>query len=370
MQPNIWDLLAKKLSGEASSQELDHLQELLKSNPDLHYPMQAVADLWHQPVPQQEDSQLAFTNHTARLRQLGVDLEGLPPAGPKRHQPLPRRYLLIATAVLSLGFLLYSLFAFPVAKEKPATAKLDKSEVSTRYGSRTKLVLPDGTQVWLNSGSKITYDKSYGNGTREITLSGEAYFDVLKNASLPFIIHTANLNIKVTGTAFNVKAFPTDKKTETSLIRGSIEVSFKNRPDQKIILHPSEKLISSNEDPAAAAGPAIVQPARRSNPVPEHPGIPVALVSHLTYTPADSTVVETSWMENKLIFRSETFEELGRQMERWYGYNISFTDEAIRKKRLTGTFEHENIRQALKALQLIAPFTYTINNNDISISTK
>ena len=126
----------------------------------------------------------------------------------------------------------------------------DKSEISTRYGSRTKLLLPDSTQVWLNSGSKLSYNKTYGNGTREVTLSGEAYFDVVKNPAHPFIIHTVNIDIKVLGTAFNVKSFPGEKNTETSLIRGSIEVTFKNRPSEKIILKPNEKLITANEEPA------------------------------------------------------------------------------------------------------------------------
>jgi len=75
-------------------------------------------------------------------------------------------------------------------------------------------------------------------------------------------------------------------------------------------------------------------------------------------------------MENKLIFRSETFEDLAVKMERWYGVTIRFADEAIRPKRLNGIFENETIQQALKALQLITPFTYKIDNNEVVISSK
>jgi len=94
------------------------------------------------------------------------------------------------------------------------------------------------------------------------------------------------------------------------------------------------------------------------------------MVSHLTYEPRDSTVIETSWMDNKLIFRSETFEDLAVKMERWYGVNIHFADDDIKPKKLNGTFENETIQQALKALQLITPFTYKMNKNEIIISSK
>jgi ferric-dicitrate binding protein FerR (iron transport regulator) len=243
----------------------------------------------------------------------------------------------------------------------------EKSEVSTKYGSKTKLVLPDGTQVWLNSGTKLSYTKAYGNRLREVSLSGEAYFDVVKNPERPFVIHTSKINIKVLGTAFNVKSYPGEKKTETSLVRGSIEVTFNSRPSEKIILKPNEKLIVSNEEE-----PEPVKPAK-NNLIPNivvHQQEPIIAISHLTYEPKDSTVIETSWMENKLIFRSESFEDLALRMERWYGISIRFGDEAVKKKKLNGTFENENIEQALQALQLIVPFKYIINKKEILIQRK
>ena len=78
-------------------------------------------------------------------------------------------------------------------------------------------------------------------------LTGEGFFDVTKNKGKPFIINTSSIKIKVLGTAFNVKAYPEDKQTETSLIRGSIEVTIRNRPNDKIILTPSEKLVVEND---------------------------------------------------------------------------------------------------------------------------
>jgi len=257
----------------------------------------------------------------------------------------------------------------PQKSTRPAE---DKSEVSTKYGSRTNLHLPDGTQVWLNSGSKLSYDKTYGNGKREVALSGEAYFDVIRNPALPFIIHTSSIDIRVLGTAFNVKSFPLEKNTETSLIRGSIEVFFRNRPLEKIILKPNQKLITANQAMVKDKENAAPSSAKEKTTVNDG-GVkvpPLALVSQLTYEPGDSTVIETSWMHNKLMFLSETFEDLAIKMERWYGVNIRFVNEQIKFKKLNGIFENESIQQALTALQLITPFTYSMNKNDILIAAE
>jgi len=372
----IWQLIAKKLAGEATPQELAELETLLRDNPDMHYPIQTVADLWHHATPDTENAHSAFAAHAERMKQLGTTLD-IPAETVPAHSK--RKYLVLSLVLLLLCLLGYQYRSIiftgtdeKLAAERMLASATDKSEISTRYGSRTKLLLPDSTQVWLNSGSKLTYDKTYGNGTREVSLSGEAYFDVVKNPAHPFIIHTGSINIKVLGTAFNVKSFPNEKNIETSLIRGSIEVTFKNRPSEKIILKPNEKLVTANEE--------LVKDSTQQKLLAEKTALlpsksqgrqePLVLVSHLTYEPHDSTIVETSWMDNKLIFRSETFDELAIKMERWYGISIRFTDEDIKPRRLTGVFENESLQQALKALQLITPFTYKMNKSEVIISSK
>lgn len=245
----IWELIAKKLSGEASIEELGELEDLLRANPDMHYPMQTVADLWHHTTPDTEDAHFAYAAHADRMKDMGITIDANP-AYTYPDTTHKRKYFLLPALLLILTAACYFIPSLvkPTVNQIPVKALADKSEVSTKYGSRTKLVLPDGTQVWLNAGSKLSYDKTYGNTIREVSLSGEAYFDVEKNPEHPFVIHTGSINIKVLGTAFNVKSFPGEKNTETSLIRGSIEVTFKNRPSEKIILKPNEKLITANEE--------------------------------------------------------------------------------------------------------------------------
>ncbi|HEX3023571.1 MAG TPA: FecR domain-containing protein, partial [Chitinophagaceae bacterium] len=238
------------------------------------------------------------------------------------------------------------------------------SEITTKNGSKSYLVLADGTKVWLNAGSKLSYDNDkYGDKLREVSLVGEAFFDVTKNPEKPFIIHTANMDIKVLGTAFNVRCYPNERKTETSLIRGRIEVTLKNRPSEKIYLKPNEKLTLLNDN---IVTPAIInsKSARNLVEVPEA----MVTIGHLTHLNIDSTIVETSWVENKLEFRSEAFEDVASKMEKWYGVNINIADEDLKKEHLTGSFETETVEQALLALQYTTKFRFTINKNAITIT--
>ncbi len=365
-QQQIWNLIAKKLSGEASDEELNLLTNLLKENPDLHYPMQTITDLWkHNKHHIKQISDNAFDKHISRMGAMNIhfDSEKLNDEendypGPDSFETKKRRkiktiffsafVILIAAAVMIKNIL-------PVFKEQPATLQKNLSEISTHNGSKTNVVLPDGTIVKLNAGSQLTYDKEYGNTIREVNLTGEAFFDVVKNKEKPFIIHTKKINIKVLGTTFNVKSYP-NEKTETSLVKGSIEITFKDNPNKKVILKPNEKLIVADKERPENFTKTLL------------PSEPAIAVSHLNYTRKDSTIIETAWVQNKLVFRNETFKELALQMERWYDISIHFNNPDMENLQFTGIFENETVQQALDALQLSAKFNYSVKDNEIEIS--
>ena len=231
-EENIWNLVAKRLSGEASDEELSELENLLRSNPDLHYPLQTIMDIWNQSHPQiDQEAGIAFEKHLGRMRNQNVDWDLRYPENGLREgkRKNNKKEWLLGLAAFLMAF---SVIALVFEKSHNSTetfqaassGQKNNSEISTKNGSKTNVILPDGSQVWLNAGSKLSYDKNYGNTIREINLTGEAFFDVVHNVEKPFIIHTSKMDIKVLGTRFNVKSYPTDKTTEATLIRGSIEV--------------------------------------------------------------------------------------------------------------------------------------------------
>lgn len=370
-QEQYWILFSKKLSGEASAAELAVLEQMVQEHPEWQYAIQNLEDLWKR-SPQEDKTagEDAFMLHLQRMQELNLSIEDngrarlIDPVEKKRNF----RWYWAAAAVLVILAGLWILD--PFTSRKPITTQLISSvnEISTRPGSKSKVQLPDGSVVWLNAGSTLTYNKDFGRENREVTLTGEGFFDVTKDKEKPFIISTESIKIKVLGTAFNVKAYPEDKKTETSLIRGSIEVTIRNRPNDKIILSPSEKLVVEND--IARVENRDREWERRTGNIArtELPAIRTLMsINKLKYNPVDSSVAEVQWVNNKLVFRDEAFRELAVRMERWYNVKIEINDERIAEERLNGIFETETIEQALGALKEFIPFQYQKEGNTILI---
>lgn len=369
-EERIWELMARKLAGEASTEELEELDQQLRTHPNLHLSLQAVADLWQRPAEgttnANETLHAAYQQHIERMRQMGISIQQaeenpwLLEGAQKRDRT--RTTWLIAASLLLIGAAAW--FFYQPASTTPraqAMVHAPLSEITTKNGSKTRIQLPDGTQVWLNAGSKLTYEKNFGNTLREVTLIGEGFFDVVRNEHKPFIIHTAKMDVKVLGTRFNVKSYPNDKTTEAALIHGSIEVTLHDRPVEKIILKPNEKIVVANTDTAASS------PINTTTTVhPEHES--KVAIKNLTYQHSDSAIAETSWVDNKLIFVDESFADLALQMERWYGITIQITHKKLEKLRFTGVFKEETIEEAMRALKITAHFNYTIHGKSITIT--
>jgi ferric-dicitrate binding protein FerR (iron transport regulator) len=238
------------------------------------------------------------------------------------------------------------------------TGQYTKIEVAN--GSKSKIELPDGTRVSLNSGSFIRYPNNFGGNTREVYFEGEAYFDVKKNKNKPFIVNTGDIEIKVLGTQFNVSAYPDEENIETTLVKGEVEVFYKNRGSvakKHVLLKPNQKLIFQRAIPVAEKKQD--QPTGSINTL--SPQKPVAV----EFIP--NTDLLTSWKDNKLEFSNVRFEDLIVRLERWYNVSIVILSPEIKNARLSGEFEKETIEQALKALNLAVPFRFEMNKNVITI---
>lgn len=226
-----------------------------------------------------------------------------------------------------------------------------------KNGSRSKLLLPDSSQVWLNAGSKLVYDYNMNEASeRLVYLEGEAFFDVSKQANRPFIIKTGKIRIRILGTSLNVKAYPADKLTETTLITGKVEVNIDNKPEQRIVLSPMEKFVLQDE-------------TGNNNTPKKTPNQYLVTNVQPVYEELDSVIYkETAWVKNQLVFNNETLEELAPKLERWYNIEIVINNQNAGKHRFTGVFDKETVEQAFRAMQLIKPFKYAIEGNKVTIN--
>lgn len=371
-QDRFWELMARKMAGEASERELHELEDLLCNNPHFQISAQTFKELWHHPIDISDltgESDLAFERHLNRMNQAGLSLH---PSENTEHQETVMledtqstkiqyiKYIAAASVVIIMSIIGWTYYSWNHSQQVLANQlKETKSEVSTKNGSKTKIQLPDGTQVWLNAGSKLNYKNDFGKEFREVTLTGEAFFDVVKNAQKPFIIHTATIDVRVLGTKFNVKSYPGDKTTETSLVRGSVEVVVRKRPNEKYILKPNEKIVVLNEENL----PRISNVGLHRNVNID----PIIAIKKLTFLQGDTVALETAWAYNKLSFEDEPFVEVARKMQRWYNVNFEFRNDVLKEIRLNGTFVNETLPQAMEALKYTNRFRYEIQGDTIII---
>jgi transmembrane sensor len=369
-QERIYELIARQLSGEASTAELDELHEHLQQNGGDQYLYEMLSAYWlqHPDLLQEEanDEEERFQRivHATTPPTTITASRAVSEAAARTISF--RRWLSYAAMFIGLAGCAYFIYWYKTGNKSisPAvTANNGINEVVAKPGSRSKLVLPDGTQVWLNAESRITYQHSFNTKKREVSLEGEAFFDVTHDAERPFIVHTSGIDIKVLGTAFNVKSYASDETIETTLLRGSIEVVKKDDPAApKVILRPHEKLVFNKHELVNDEDTATHAPIKLIRV--QEPGISIRM---LPKNRPDSVMKETSWLYNKLNFDGDSFEELAAKMERWYDVHITIRNERLKRVRLKGSFDVETIRQALEALRVSVPFEYEMEGGEVTI---
>jgi ferric-dicitrate binding protein FerR (iron transport regulator) len=369
----FWELLSKKHCGEVSSAEIKEFEEILLAHPEWKNTVDTFSNLNFQStvLDDNDEAQLAFENHLNRMKRADIEFTRAEsePVGMEAPKKKNSKKWLIPFGVVAGGLVLFFVFKnMGGSSEKRNKKESTLSQVSTKPGMRTQIQLPDGSVVKLNASSSLTYDKNFGKNVREVSLTGEAFFDVTKDSSHPFIIHTNVIDIKVLGTAFNVKSYPNDANTETSLLRGKVEVTVKNRSNEKFYLEPNEKLVVANDN-SMIAKPSASQPGQKGTKI-DVSTKPIYLLQHITHDRVDSAIIiETSWLDNRLIFQeNETFREIAPKMERWYGVQIVFNSEKVAAYRPFVSFKNETINQALDELKLLFKFNYDVEGNMITIT--
>jgi ferric-dicitrate binding protein FerR (iron transport regulator) len=198
--------------------------------------------------------------------------------------------------------------------------------VSVPSGQRVNITLPDGTNVWLNARSNLTYPVSFNRNERIMTLDGEAYFEVAKDEKRPFVVQTMQGIIEVLGTHFNVHAYASDSAFETTLMSGSLKVMLKDDDGSNVLLAPDEK--------------AVLKEGKLQ-------------VKHVDdYT-------RYRWREGLICFSNASFVDIMSDFEKYYGISVRVKNTKVMKYSYTGKFRYtDGIDYALWVLQKNIRFTY------------
>jgi transmembrane sensor len=341
-QEKLYALLAREMAGILTTTEAEELQQLLQQYPDASYIREVFSQNWT-PAGKQYSSQQVqqlLEKHQQRMQQTG-DSE------PYTEAPAPRRSHLAWYSGIAAGLLLLLALGGYWRYGRQQKAPVVLSQLVTDKRMRSQILLPDGSRVWLNAGSKLDYPEQFAAGQpREVTLAGEAFFVVQPDAERPFRVHTKTFQIRVLGTSFNVRAYPLEDSAVASLVQGSVEVVLNDASKQVVSLKPNEKLTV----PAHPAAGETENIATVHTP-------PVIYKSKLT-TLQDSIITETAWVQNKLAFKHLQLDKVVVMLEQWYGVEINFSNNRKKQLYFTGVFESESLEEVLNALETTLSFSW------------
>jgi transmembrane sensor len=240
-------------------------------------------------------------------------------------------------------------------------------EISAPLGGKSSIILPDGTKIWLNAGSKIKYDGKFDITSRELFLEGEAYFDVAKK-NKPFIVHTSDIDIRVYGTSFNVKSYPDEDRIETTLVEGLIRIEQKES-DETLYLSPKEKLVFHKLNKELEVKEPSKDTIEKTVKTPAHQEIlKIEEGNFIEISKNVNTEESVSWKDGSLVFNQETLENLAKKLERKYDISFKFENEDLKNYSFSGTLRDFPLEQVLQAIKYTSPIDYTINEKSVVLS--
>ena len=210
--------------------------------------------------------------------------------------------------------------------------------VEAPLGSKTKLYLPDGTLVWLNAGSRMTYSQGFGVDNRKVELEGEGYFEVKRNEKIPFFVKTKDLQLQVLGTKFNFRDYPEDHEVAVSLLEGKVGLNNLLREEKEAVLSPDERAVLNK-----ANGLLTVESVTASN--------------------------ASQWTDGYLFFDEELLPDIAKELERSYNVKIHIANDSLKTFRFYGNFvrREQNIQEVLEALASTEKMQYKIEERNITI---
>jgi len=318
-------LIAKSLSGEATQTETDELNRRIEESPANKRLFEENKRIWQKSHSYFSSSEISSDREKIKD---GILLQT---SKLSKAVVLPS-WLFKVAAVLALPVMLGIGWYLGSSRMSSET---QMCEVTAPKGQISKCILADGTEVWLNAGTTISYDPSLMGKTREIQLDGEAYFKVSKNKYKPFIVNTAHSQIKVLGTVFNLKAYSGENNVETTLEEGSVEFSLIGNAAEPVKLNPGEQIVYNISEKKITLGKV-------------------------------DTYLHTAWKDGKFVFKDADLKTIIAELEKLYDVRIHLENDSLKHERFRGMFEYEqNIFSALETLERTTNLKYRMNGRDI-----
>lgn len=294
---DIYDLVIRNLTDDITSEDRQKLKAWTDLSAEHRKAVLDLEEIWFSAIEPDElkrfDKDEAFQLF---LKQTGI-----------QHRSAMVQYVrrgvacaAVVAMFFGMGYVAYQLGRNGIQSEMTDIA------IEAPLGSRTQTTLPDGTRVWLNAGSTLSYDQAFGISSREVTLKGEGYFMVTHDATKPFIVASENARVKVLGTKFNFRDYPTDSSLVVDLDEGSVMLSDNRHPDHAWKMRPGQHVTLNKLTGKMML--AIEQGNSRA------------------------------WTSGKIVLSGEPMSEIANRLQRQYNVKIVFANPSLRQLRFHGEF--------------------------------
>lgn len=349
LDPKIEDLIVARLSGMIDEQGNRTLDAWLDESPDHQAVMLRCQEIWFSTTVEHDASRFDWTTGFARFKQrieAQTDDALAPSVTPanseavSRYSDNPSRKLHIVTllryaAVAATLVALTAVISLMKARHD-WTNRMTSISMKVPMGSTTETSLPDGTKVSLNSGTTLSYSQAYGIESRNVSLSGEAYFDIVHNEDMPLDITMAKMTIRDVGTKLNISNYPDDAQAIVTVDEGSVDITTASISEPKRIFAGQQAVVDKS-----TGGVVIIQKTCDGN----------------------------TWGKGVLVFNNNTVEEIAKRLERAYDVSIKIHSTATAHKRFFGTFSRssQDIGDILDALKETGTLSYSINGRQVDI---
>ncbi|WP_430973890.1 FecR family protein [Sunxiuqinia rutila] len=341
IDPRFNQLLEKFYEEECSLSELYELEAFFEKE-------QSAVALKKQMLQSLEENNFSTSGHfssEATYQKVQRQIEIQQQASRGRLIPLYLRVLKIA-AVVIFSFLIGGIVVSNF-KGKGEPEPTFYCEISAPLGAKSEVILPDSSKVWLNAGSTLRYSTAFNKNERNVLLTGEGYFEVVKNKQLPFRVNAHGFIVEAIGTEFNVQAYEEEQTIETILVNGKVKLNHETEKiGEQVFLNPNSKatFYKSREDAIKNGDPRMVI---------------------LINVDTRSLI---GWKYDQLIFESESLKDLVVTLGRKYDYTFEFESSEVADYKFSGTLQDETLQQVMDVITITSPISYKIEGKTVTIN--
>lgn len=337
-----YELIARYIAGECNEEESAEIESRLKKNPEQERLIKELQKIWYTKSvrPRSWDVEATWKRLSREMEQ--VDEIRRQNKAPARQNLTTQRFpktLLFRVAAIFMVVGLISLFGVLWFGDIQEKELLLMKEVITEKGQRAEVRLDDGSRVSLNADSKIEYLREFEGDNRTVDLTGEAYFEIVRDGR-PFFVYADEAVIEILGTEFNVQAYQEEKEIQVVVADGEVSVRSSLAPGEEPAVLEQGEMASLTRD-----GNAILSISHD-----------VELQRHL------------GWLDNRIFFDETALEHVIRKLERLYGIDIRLTDSSLAKLKLTATFEDESIHEVLRVIEIALELEYEFHGRTVLLS--